>query len=392
MTILWDPDPAAGETYRFALGGQVRHLSTGPAVSRALADDRNETLVVIGADIPLDWACELADRERLEAPGLGVVLLRHRLEVGVMSQALRSGMREVVQADDQTALADAVRRSLQLSSQLAGSHTAGGGGVEGKIITVFSAKGGVGKTTLSTNIASYLASIGARTLIVDLDLMFGDVAISLQLQPTSSVHDVVAMSGHLDSQGIESVVTTHRDTGLSVVAAPPDPAQADRVPSSIVTELLKVARASYDYVIVDTPPSFTDHVLASFDLSDLTILIATLDIPAVKNLRIALTTLDTLGAPRDARVIVLNRADTKVGLKPEDVETALKAPLDASVPNSISVPASINKGVPIVIDDPRSPVSASIRILVDDYIRRRFGEDVENGHRRGGFSIFGSKK
>ena len=390
MTILWDYDPAALDTYRFALGGDVIPLDSAPRVSRALEEDRNQALVVIGPDISLDSACELAERERIDRPELGVILLRHRLDVTALAQALRSGVREVVQADDQNALADAVRRSHALTQQLTG-HGTQVGGRDGKVITVFSAKGGVGKTTMSTNLAVYLASVGAKTLLVDLDLMFGDVAISLQLQPHGTVRDVVAMSGHLDDQGVQSVVTRHEESGLDVIAAPPDPADAERVPSHVVIELLRVARGQYDYVIVDTPPSFTEHVLAAFDVSDLTVLIATLDIPAVKNLRIAINTLDTLGASKEARTIVLNRSDAKVGLKPDDVETALKTEISANVPNSLTVPASVNRGVALILDDPRNPVSLAIRDLADHEIRRRFGEDLQNGAKRS-FSLFGGKR
>lgn len=391
MTILWDFDPQAVDTYRFALGGDALLLTSGPRVSRALEEDRSHGLVVIGPDIDLDLACELAERERIDRPELGVILLRHRLDVTALAQALRSGVREVVQADDQTALAEAVRRSMALTQQLSGHGTVIGGR-EGKVITVFSAKGGVGKTTMSTNLATYLASTGAKTLLVDLDLMFGDVAISLQLQPRGSVRDVVAMSGHLDEAGVQSVVTTHPESSLDVIAAPADPADADRVPSHVIVELLRVARGLYDYVLVDTPPSFTEHVLASFDVSDLTVLIATLDIPAVKNLRIAINTLDTLGASKESRTIVLNRSDAKVGLKPDDVEAALKTPISANVPNSLTVPASVNRGVALVIDEPRNPVSMAIRDLADNEIRRRFGEEMQNGAKRGGFSILRSKR
>ncbi|WP_323097586.1 AAA family ATPase [Intrasporangium sp. YIM S08009] len=391
MTILWDFDPNAVDTYRFALGGDALLLTSGPRVSRALEEDRSHGLVVIGPDIDLDLACELAERERIDRPELGVILLRHRLDVTALAQALRSGVREVVQADDQTALAEAVRRSMSLTQQLSG-HSTQVGGRDGKVITVFSAKGGVGKTTMSTNLATYLASTGAKTLLVDLDLMFGDVAISLQLQPRGSVRDVVAMSGHLDEAGIQSVVTTHPESSLDVIAAPADPADADRVPSHVIVELLRVARGLYDYVLVDTPPSFTEHVLASFDVSDLTVLIATLDIPAVKNLRIAINTLDTLGASKESRTIVLNRSDAKVGLKPDDVEAALKTPISANVPNSLTVPASVNRGVALVIDEPRNPVSMAIRDLADNEIRRRFGEEMTNGAKRGSFSILRSKR
>jgi pilus assembly protein CpaE len=112
----------------------------------------------------------------------------------------------------------------------------------------------------------------------------------------------------------------------------------------------------------------------------------------VKNLRIAINTLDTLGASKEARTIVLNRSDAKVGLKPDDVEAALKTPISANVPNSLTVPASVNRGVALVIDEPRNPVSMAIRDLADNEIRRRFGEEMQNGAKRGSFSILRSKR
>jgi pilus assembly protein CpaE len=389
VTILWDPNPEALQTYAFALDRDAQVLNAGARVVRALEDNPIHTLVVIGPDVPIESACELSEESRVTRPEVGVVLLRHRLDVTALAQALRSGVREVVQADDQTAIVEAIRRSGELTAQLAGGagQTAGGG----KVITVFSAKGGVGKTTLSTNLAAYVASTGAKTLLIDLDLMFGDVAISLQLTPPGTVMDIVAMGGHVDQQGIASVTATHPETGLDVLAAPHDPADAERVPAHAIAELLRVARGSYDYVFVDTPPAFTEHVLTSVDVSDLTVLIATLDIPAVKNLRIALHTLDALGAPKENRTIVLNRSDAKVGLSADDVETALQYPIAASIPNSLSVPNSVNRGVALVMDDARNPVSLAMRDFADREIRARFGETLQNGVKRG-FGLLRSKR
>ena len=375
MNILWDTDPEALEKYRFALGTDTQALDSAAMVARVLHDNLGVQQVVIGPDVQLEPACELAEAARLDRPELGVILLRNRIDVTTLSQALRSGMREVITADDHTAIADALRRSRELTSRLLG-HAAGGTGHEGHIITVFSAKGGVGKTTVSTNIATYLAESGSKTLLVDLDLSFGDVAISLQLIPSKSVFDAVGMSGHLDEQGLQSLVTTHEDSGLDVVCAPNDPSDADRIPVNVVTEILKVARHHYDYVIVDTPPSFTEHVLAACDISSALVLIATLDIPAVKNLRVAIDTLDMLGSPKDTRIIVLNRADAKVGLRPDDVVAAIKTPIAVNIPNSMTVPASVNRGIPIVQDDPKGPVSTAIRELSDIHIRQRFGDDA----------------
>jgi len=367
MTILWDTDPAALETYHFAVGEQPQQVETGPLVSRALGDGGDERLVVVGPDIDARSACELAAQIRLERPQVGMVLLRRRLDVTVLAQALRSGVREVVAADDLTAVAAACQRSLEVSAALVGKGSDGSSG-NGRVVTVFSAKGGVGKTTVATNLGTYLAASGSKVLLMDLDLAFGDVAISLQLAPKRSTADLVAMTGHLDAPSLASVVTRH-ESGLDVLCAPGAPADADRIPATTTAHALRVARSVYDYVVVDTPPAFSEHVLAAFDVSDVSILLATLDIPAVKNLRLTLDTLDLLGHPRQSRVIVLNRSDAKVGLTTSDVVAVLKQPIAASIPNSLHVPASVNRGVPIVMSEPKHPVSVALRALADRHCR-----------------------
>lgn len=385
MTILWDADPTAVERYRLALGGDIQLLETPAMVGRALQENRSLDLVVIGPDVPLDLACDLAESVRLDRPELGVVLIRHRLEVTSLSQALRSGVREVVAADDMTTLADSVRRSRELTARMAG-HVGSGGGPEGKIVTVFSAKGGVGKTTFATNLGAHMAMTNLRVLLVDLDLAFGDVGISLQLLPKTTMMDVVAMSGHLDEQGLRSLITRHHASGLDTICAPTEPSDADRIPGHSITEVLRVGRRFYDVILVDTPPAFTEQVLAAFDVSDLMVLIATLDIPAVKNLRLTMETLDLLGTPAERRLVVLNRSDSKVGLRAEDVVAAIKQEITSTVPSSTDVPASVNRGVPIVIEEPRHPVTVALRHLADDYIRPLVEHDHSNdedGRRRG---------
>jgi len=380
VTILWDRDPAALERYSFAIGARTLRVDSAAALSRAVTTQADEDVVVIGPDIELEAACGLVEGLRIDHATLGVILLRRRLDVSVMGQALRSGMREVIAADDLPALAEAVRRSRELTVRMRGMAT-GTGTPAGKIVTVFSAKGGVGKTTFATNLGAYLASVGHRTLVVDLDLEFGDVGIALQLMPQSSITGLVTMSGHLDEQGLASVVTSHT-SGLDAVCAPAEPGEAERIPPATVAELLRVAKHTYEFVVIDTPPALTEHVLTAFDVSDALVLIATLDIPALKNLRLTLDTLDLLGSPREARHIVLNRSDAKVGLRAEDVVTSIKQEIAVMVPSSHDVPASINRGVPIVLDEPRHPVSVALRALADEHLRGVQPEVSPPGSRR----------
>jgi pilus assembly protein CpaE len=247
--------------------------------------------------------------------------------------------------------------------------SASAGEREARIVTVFSAKGGCGKTTVATNLAAALADGGRSSVcLVDLDLAFGDVAIALQLVPARTTIDAVAMSGSIDDVGAQSLVTPH-SPGLDAICAPLEPGEAERIPASTVQELLRVLKRMYDYVVVDTPPAFTEHVLASFDVSDVYILLATLDIPALKNLRLTLDMLEVLGYPRDSWQVVLNRSDSRVGLSVDDVVRTLKVPLATQIPSSRAVSASINKGVPIVLDEPRHPVSAAITQLADRQVR-----------------------
>jgi pilus assembly protein CpaE len=366
MTILWDGDAAAAETYHFAVSDRIEVVEAAQTVMRALGTNPQELLVIVGPDVDLQAASSLAEQVRSERPEVSVILLRRRLDVTVLAQALRAGFREVVASDDLTSLSSACRRSLEISHHQAGI-SGGAQVVDGKVVLVFNAKGGCGKTTIATNLGAYVASTGARVLLVDLDLAFGDVAISLQLRPAASVADLVGMLGHIDAQGLASVVTKH-DSGLDTLCAPNQPGEADGISGALVSELLRVARGLYDYVIVDTPPAFSEHVLAAFDVCDISVLLATLDIPSVKNLRLTLDTLDLLGHPRDARIVVLNRSDSKVGLHTEDVVTAIKQPIAAMIPSSSHVPASVNRGVPIMLDEPKHPVSLALRAFADTYI------------------------
>ena len=361
MPILCEPAVSAGELIT-SIGGQVRGADSLGMAAKLLDDDPTETLVVIGPEAEANDALAFAAHLRLARPAVGVVLARDYVNVALLSRALQAGVRDVVLAGDHAALNVACRRSRDLSRQLLAASTASDapGRPDGRIVTVFAAKGGCGKTTLSINLAVALArGTGQRVCVVDLDLAFGDVAVSVQLDPARTIVDALPMAGHLDITGAASLLTRYRP-GLEMLLAPVTPGDAEKVPPALVGELLAVLRGMFDYVVVDTPAQFSEHVLTAMDTSAHLVLLTTPDVPAVKNLRVALDMMDLLSYPREIRSVVLNRSDSRVGLNLEDVERVVRSPIAAQVPSSRAVPISINTGTPITLASSGHPVSQAI--------------------------------
>jgi Flp pilus assembly CpaE family ATPase len=362
MPILCEPaaDPAS---LLPDLGSEVRTADDLGAAARLLDSDPAETLVVIGPRTGTGEALAFASALRMVRPAVGVILVREQTDVALLNQALQSGVREVVPAGDHAALAAACRRSRDVSWRILAATTSDQGGgrtADGKIITVFTNKGGVGKTMLSVNLGVALAQRGANQVcVVDLDLASGDVAISLLLDPARTIADAVSMSGHIDTTGAASLLTRYRP-GLETLLAPVTPGDAEKIPPSLVGELLAVLRTMFDYVVVDTPPQLNEHVLTALDASAHHVLVTNPDVPALKNLRVVLDVLDMLSYPAEIRSIVLNRAEAKLRLSEEDVEKVIRTPVTARIPNDRAVPIAINKGTPITIAKPRHPASKAI--------------------------------
>ena len=372
MTLIVDLDPVTAQSLAAAIGEESTVLPSLDVLRRTLEAEIADDTIVIGPSIDQLSALQLTEALRVSRPTLGVVLVRRRIDTTVLSEALRSGVREVVEARDLAGVHAAVRRSRALTAVLrsGGSRASDAASAEhrGRVVTVFSAKGGCGKTTLSTNLAAALADGGRREVcLVDLDLAFGDVAIALQLFPTHTIADAVPLGDTLDFTGLHSLLTPH-SPGLSCLVAPVEPGSASSIPAELVGRILNLLRDHFDYVIIDTPPAFDDQVLAAFDVSDVVALIATLDIPALKILKLTLETLELLNYPRERWKVVLNRADSKVGLVASEVEKTLKTTIASQIPSSREVPAAINRGVPIVLDQPRHSVSQAIQAFAERYV------------------------
>lgn len=361
MPILCEPATAAG--HLLPVGGDVRAADSLQAVAQLLEADPAETLVVIGPDTPVGEALTFASTLRLTRPAVGVILARPYVDVALLTHALRAGVREVVPADDPAALTAACRRSYEVSKRLISTVPPPAEPEptrDGKVVTVFAAKGGCGKTSFAINLGVALANeAGTRVCVVDLDLSFGDVAISVQLDPARTIVDALPMAGHLDTTGASSLLTRYRPN-LEMLLAPVTPGDAEKIPPPLVGELLRVLSGIFDYVVVDTPAQFSEHVLVAMDASAHHVLLTTPDVPALKNLRITLDMLDLLSYPRQIRSVVLNRADSKVGLSLDDVERVVRWPIVAHIPSSREVPISINRGTPLMLASPSHPVSQAI--------------------------------
>jgi pilus assembly protein CpaE len=239
-------------------------------------------------------------------------------------------------------------------------RAAAAGRREGRIITVFSPKGGTGKTVIATNLAAVLAKAeGRRTLLLDLDLQFGDAAIMLGLEPEKTIFDFVNAPGELDPDKLAGYTTTHK-SGLDILPAPLRPEDAELVTEAKLGRLLEVARACYDVIVVDTSPFFHGPMLATLDRTDDLLLVCSLDVPTLKNVRLALGTLEMLSFPQHRVRIVLNRANSKVGMKQREVEAALEQSVHFEIPSDRAVPISVNKGAPAVLSEPGSDFAKSI--------------------------------
>ncbi len=238
-------------------------------------------------------------------------------------------------------------------------------------MTVFAPKGGAGKTVLASNLAVVFArKHERRTLLLDLDLQFGDAAIMMGIEPEKTIYDLVMARRELDPDALAGYVTAHQ-SGVHVLPAPLRPEDAELVTEERLGHLFAVAKESYDVVVVDTPPFFHGPVLSTLDRTDQLLLVASLDVPAIKNIKLTLQTLDLLHYPKERRHLLLNRTGSKVGLRPGEVERALDMKVEFEVPSERDVPVSINRGVPIALSNPRAGVVKALGEIADKLVPMR---------------------
>lgn len=354
MPVIVETDHAVVPSLLRAMPAGSHAVGAADRMYAWLDQHSDEYVVALGPSLPLDLALSYAEDLRIAKPTISVVLLRQSFDTDVLTQAMHAGVREVVSADNEKGLTKAVERAQQLYLALRGP---GGARQMGRIVTVFSPKGGVGKTTSSVNLALALADKGARKVcLVDLDLAFGDVAITMQLFPTHSIEQAAGSEDSVDLAMIEGLLTRHEDS-LNILAAPAHPDVRERVTPLLISRILRSLRDGFDYTVVDTSPSFDDATLTALDETDECVVVATLDVPTLKNVKVALETMDMLNIARGHRHLLLNRADDEVGIGVDKVEHILGMPVSVQVRSAMDIVAATNAGTPIVTSQPAHPAS-----------------------------------
>lgn len=313
------------------------------------------------------WFIREATRRYPERP---IVVLSAASANGFVQHAFESGADDLVMrsnGEDTSVVAAQLRFAVEKAvARRTGSPGAGATALA-SLICVLGPKGGIGKTLTSANLGVALALAGKKVTIVDLDLQFGDVGLSLGLVPSRTIFDLVKSGGSLDSDKIEGYLTRH-SSGVRVLMAPVRPDQASAVTIEFLRELYPLLRSSNDFVIVDTPPGFSPEVIASIDSSTHIVMVGMLDSLSLKNTKLGLETLELMGYKRDRIRLLLNRADTNVGVTQDDVTAIVGRPPDVCVSSDREVVRSVNEGAPIVQGRPRTDVAQSFRTLAELYL------------------------
>ena len=371
MILYFGTNGAEVERFKFALGEEIIPVGTINEITDQLENNEGYQIVLIGPDVNLKDALQLAEVIQLRFIGRSTILIRRRLDISVLSEAIRAGVSDVTVVEDSQALVEARARAIMRSEKIRNNAPEKFYGRHGKIILVFSAKGGCGKTTLSINLAHALSEVYKKDVcLVDFDLQFGDIAIALQTEPTKTMSQAIGMRESLDELGIKSLIT-NKSEHLDLLLAPTNPTDVEFISADLVEKVLSSLRNNYDFLIIDSPPAFTDVVLKSFDMMDKCLLLTTLDMPAVKNMRVVIETLSALKVDPAKLEYVLNRSNLNTSLSADEIEDILGRKFFAKIPSSADVSTSANVGQSLISYDSKNPVSREISMiaknLVDEY-------------------------
>ena len=365
-----------------ALRGEADVEVIGGAADAAAATDaaqRNRPdVIILAADLPGVETTKLTQDLSAAAPTAAIIVGSTQADANAMRQAMRAGAQdflskpykidELIASIRQVYESNVQRRTLLVEA--AANAPVEDRDANGKIVCMFSPKGGVGRTTVAVNLAIALRQItGQRVAIADCNLQFGDVGIVMNCGTNKTIADLIPTVSDLSPQVLDSVLVQH-DSGVRVLLAPTRPEVAELFHPEHVKQILQALRRTHEYVVVDTWTTFQEVILGIFDVSSEIILLTTLDMPAIKNIRVFLDVCDAIQYPKERVILVINRADSSGGLSIEDIESSVQHKVSATLVSAGSlVTASINRGVPFIMTDPNSQISQNIMDLARMLLR-----------------------
>ncbi len=353
-----------------------------------LAKETDPDVVLMDINMPDMDGIAATENIRRISPNTQIVILSVQGDPNYMRRAMLAGARDfLTKPPTIDELVSAIRRAGAMAQEekakvpayISGGVGTGGRGTgglplsTGKIITVYSPKGGTGSTTIACNLAVTLHNAETQVVLVDGNLQYGDVAVFFNEQERHHVADLAARAEELDLEVVEDVMITHAESGIKILAAPPRPEDAESVDGDQFTLLLEFLRKIYPYVIIDGPSVLNEIGLSAFDISDIIVLITTQDIPSIRNARMFLDLTKVLGIENQRVLIVMNHYDKRIGITPDKVSESFKTEVSAVIPyERRTIVPSINRGVPfMLVDKNKSQPVARAMLDLAEVVRQR---------------------
>ncbi|HUH96421.1 MAG TPA: response regulator [Anaerolineales bacterium] len=360
--------------------GAARSGKEGIQLSQELDPD----VVLMDINMPDIDGISATESIRQKSPHTQVIILSVQNDQNYMRRAMLAGARDfLAKPPVGDELISAIRRAGEMarserskSAQVRTIAAMPGGGQmamagmvglsQGKIICIYSPKGGTGCTTIAVNLALALHNEDTHVVLVDANLQFGDVAVFVNEQGKNTILDIAPRVDDLDPDTVQSIMIKHEASGIHILAAPQRPEMAEKVSADQFTKVLNYLKQLYAYVVVDTASLLNDITLATIDASDAIVLVTTQDIPSVKNARLFLDLSQTMGVARQRIVFTMNRFDKRIAITPERIGENLKQEVKVVIPldERVVIPA-VNRGIPFMLDNKSQPVAKGVFSLAE---------------------------